>query len=235
MFEIEENVGEWASSFLKLFQFSKTSKKAFTLAEVLITLLILGVVFALTISSLHKKSEERIIVSKVQNFYTILSKAYGMAVARNGGAKYWGTKPIKEESANRVYTIIVEPYFKVQKNCGTKNEGECLINLNYKNFFDEEHYNYGALASSYKVLLEDGSLVWFRGGDVNLPSEYLGVYYDVNGKKGPNKVGVDLFYFRGFNDRILPYGFDSYKTTCHTTGFACTSWIIYEKNMKYLK
>ena len=211
----------------------KNYQKAYTLAEVLVTLTVIGVVCALTIPTLYKKHEERMTVTKVQKFYATLSKAYETAVARNGGAKYWGTKPINGVTANKVYELLVEPYFQVEKNCRQTNEGECLLNDNYINFQGKKHYNYETTAN-YRVLLKDGALVWFRGGDSSIAVEYIGVYYDVNGKKGPNQVGVDLFYFRGMNDRILPYGFNDYKTTCNTTGFACTSWIIYEGNTNYL-
>ncbi len=170
-------------------------KFAFTLAEVLITLSIIGLICSLTIPTLQRKYEERITVTKLQNFYSTISSAYNTAIKTNGNAKYWGTRTVTESKAKKVYEILFEPYFKIDTNCGTNNEGDCLLNNNYLNFHGDQHFNYSKMASNYKTILKDGSLVWFRGGDTTEPSEFVGVYYDVNGKKPPNRVGFDLFFF----------------------------------------
>ena len=63
----------------------------FTLAEVLITLVIIGVVAALTIPNLLQKYQEQATVKKVQKFYSTLSNAYSIAMKENGPASEWGT------------------------------------------------------------------------------------------------------------------------------------------------
>lgn len=50
-------------------------KKAFTLAEVLITLGIIGVVAAITMPVLINKYQEIVTVTKVKKFYSLMSQA----------------------------------------------------------------------------------------------------------------------------------------------------------------
>lgn len=216
------------------------SSFAFTLAEVLITLSIIGVICALTVPNLYRKHQEQVTVAKVKKFYATLDMAYNAAIARTGGAKYWNINNWTAEDANKLYELIFEPYFKVAKICGTSNEGNCVINDNYKLINGLQHGSYGKMDLYYKLILDDGASVWFRGGIQNTTS-YMGVYYDVNGLKGPNQSGVDLFDFQGYNTRIEPNGlhggFDiSCKNPTSTSaGFTCTAWVIYKGNMEYLK
>ena len=65
-------------------------KSAFTLAEVLITLGIIGVVAALTIPSLIQKYEEKQTVSQVKKAYSEISQAYMSAVQGEGTPDNWG-------------------------------------------------------------------------------------------------------------------------------------------------
>lgn len=53
----------------------------FTLAEVLITLVIIGVIAALTIPALINKTNEQDTVTSVKKAYTILSQAYQKTIA----------------------------------------------------------------------------------------------------------------------------------------------------------
>lgn len=64
-------------------------KKAFTLAEVLITLGIIGVVAALTLPILISKNKERVVETRLQKFYSIMNQAFEMSEVENGEAKYW--------------------------------------------------------------------------------------------------------------------------------------------------
>ena len=86
----------------------------------------------------------------------------------------------------------------------------------------------------YKVILIDGSSIWIRGGaDVN----GTGIFLDVNGKKPPNKIGVDLFAFPARENRIEPEGLNSYASSCinKTNGYTCTAWVVYKGNQEYLR
>ena len=65
-----------------------TSKKAaFTLAEVLITLVIIGVVAAMTIPTLISDYQEKVTITKVATAYSILSNAWQMSLVESGSFK----------------------------------------------------------------------------------------------------------------------------------------------------
>ena len=58
----------------------KVNHTGFTLAEVLITLGIIGVVAAMTIPTLINNYKEKVIVYKLPEIYSILDQAYKMSV-----------------------------------------------------------------------------------------------------------------------------------------------------------
>ena len=212
-------------------------KKAFTLAEVLITLVIIGVVAALTIPNLMQKYTEQTTVKKVQKFYSNLSNAYNLAMKENGPASEWDITGMNAASAIKINEMLFKPYFKIAKDCGTYNlTGNCIKNTMYKTLSNADWYNYN-LTVYYKMVLEDGSAVWFRGG------EDIAIFYDANGIKEPNQWGKDLFVFYIKNGKIFPagiqsgeYSMDAFDSNCNTTtvGKGCAAWVIYKGNMDYL-
>ena len=62
----------------------RTIKPGFTLAEVLITLGIIGVVASMTLPSLVQKQTEKTTVARVKKAYSILQQAYMLTVQDNG-------------------------------------------------------------------------------------------------------------------------------------------------------
>ena len=64
-------------------------KSAFTLAEVLITLGIIGVVAALTIPTLVQNYRQHVVETRLQKFYTTFNQAITMAEAQYGDKKEW--------------------------------------------------------------------------------------------------------------------------------------------------
>ena len=65
-------------------------KKGFALAEVLITLGIIGIVAAMTLPALVQKNQEKVTVTKLKKVYSILSQAYQFAVNDYGTPDLWG-------------------------------------------------------------------------------------------------------------------------------------------------
>src|SRR5574344_1882726 len=88
-------------------------KAAFTLAEVLITLGIIGVVAALTIPTLVNNYQEKASVTKLKKLYSIVSQAVKLAEVDNGPIEDWGfTSPYGPEDAE-ILSKNLSPYFKV--------------------------------------------------------------------------------------------------------------------------
>ena len=105
------------------------SPLGFTLAEVLITLAIIGVVAALTIPTLISKYQEKQVVSSLTKIYSTLSQAYQMMQAEYGQISTWGLKntnngdvdeegvPIYDHSAKIVIAERFKHYLKVARTC----------------------------------------------------------------------------------------------------------------------
>ena len=64
-------------------------KKGFTLAEVLITLGIIGVVAAMTIPSLLQNHRKKVVETKLKKFYSTINEAVKLAEVEFGPAKDW--------------------------------------------------------------------------------------------------------------------------------------------------
>mgnify|MGYP004453542675 FL=1 len=65
--------------------------RAFTLAEVLITLGIIGVVAALTIPTLMANHRKKVIATRLKHFSSVWQQAYISVNNQNGYENYWGT------------------------------------------------------------------------------------------------------------------------------------------------
>lgn len=70
--------------------------KGFTLAEVLITLGIIGVVAAMTMPALIQKNNNRVVETRLAKFYSNINQAIKLAEVDYGDKKYWylGTNSI---------------------------------------------------------------------------------------------------------------------------------------------
>mgnify|MGYP002624852226 CR=1 FL=1 len=108
---------------------------AFTLAEVLITLGILGVVAAITLPSVvsnHKKLETAV---RLKHAFALFSNAFRQAESEYGNAENWGvtwvydreqTNATSEEreavvnASEKLYQIAIKPNLKIVKDYGSK-------------------------------------------------------------------------------------------------------------------
>jgi prepilin-type N-terminal cleavage/methylation domain-containing protein len=181
----------------------------FTLAEVLITLSIIGVVAALTIPSIINNSTDQQNLVKLKKEYSVLSQATAMLVSTDGS--------IDTSSVNALST----QYLKVMK-------------LSPVNTGNTDYYNYKQTSintfPSFGYVLSDGSIWRFLTA---LPTDssctqakHNGsmrcgyVYMDVNGNtKGPNMIGKDFFVFSIVNEngawKVYPWGIDQDTNANH--------------------
>ena len=209
------------------------------MAEVLITLAVVGVVASMTIPTLINKHREQVTVAKVKKFYSTMSNAYLLSVKDNGYANEWDVdKALNSTTANQIAGYL-KPYLKIIKDCGTSSG--CL---NYKNneikFLNGNNYNgnYDVNNADYKVILSDGSYVWWQR--VNSTSDWcttsnnvcMLVYTDINGGKAPNTIGKDIFYFNIKAGGVAPSTENNCKKSSY--GWGCSGYIMQNGNMDYL-
>ena len=225
------------------------SKIAFTLAEVLITLGIIGVVAAMTMPALIQRQNEKATVVKLKKAYSVLENAYRLAKEENGDFSGWfsGTDCVEN---TKIFAQTMKKYLKVSQDCGF-NPG-CLPEGNVKHLdgTDYDFGNYNQSTTEYRMVLADGTAIMFYLRSYAYLTckndEYCGNIKVLTGNKNSEyKWGKDFFTFNITHNRIIPSG--HYEDTvlpfeqfCNITdhrrenGLGCAAWVIFNENMDYL-
>ena len=158
---------------------------AFTLAEVLITLGIIGIVAAMTIPTLITTYQKEVTVQRLKQMYSIINQAAKMYT--NDTETEFGSFDT-QLTPKEFFEKYFSSYLKVVQTC--EPASEC-----YKNetpvAVDRKTQIY---LPPYMVALLNGTFVGYFshvGGAV--------FYVDINGKSKPNRSGRDIFYFYLFN------------------------------------
>lgn len=234
-------------------------KSGFTLAEVLITLGIIGVVAALTLPSLIQNNREQEDIAKLAKIYNTLDNSLERAVTENGTVDSWGLTGNNDESYDIFWNNIV-PYLNIAKACQHSGDTGCVVAYKRSNLDGTSTDN--NLNSKYAtrnfILLADGtviSLTWFDNTNCTMvagtsePLKHVcgDLLVDTNGQTKPNITGKDIFDFYITKDKFIPVGtssetrrgfpnFCTYsgKSGVGENGYACTAWVLFNKNMDYL-
>ena len=216
-------------------------KAAFTLAEVLITLGIIGVVAAMTMPSLIQNYQEKATVTKLKKCYSLVSQAYVSILNDEGGSDTLQAGDDLEMMEK------FGKYLKYQKTCG-RNKG-CFPNVTYKSVTGNGYSKWeDDTTNRSRAILTDGTLIMFNKSAMWGGNEgnylYAQIYVDINGFKGPNQLGRDFFYFYISPEKIVPAGAKALeeknedqkftKNCIQQNGYACAAWVIYNENMDYL-
>ncbi len=189
--------------------------KGFTLAEVLITLAIIGVVAALTIPSVVKNYQKTQTVTKLKKAYSVISQAYNNSQAQNGSYDTWdkGFDIGTEEYFDRYWA----PYFKIEKICSTG--AVCGYKSNYP-IVDlsgaETSYSVHTSVIGKSFITTDGILYRIRVTTSSGAEEASNILVDLNNSKGPNMLGKDIFFFERTAKGILPSYYSSTQATIDT-------------------
>ena len=158
--------------------------KGFTLAEVLITLGIIGVIAALTIPAVITHYRKQEVIARLKKFYSTFNNALLASIAENEAMEYW-EYPAHQNSGEEMDIFVRKylfPYFKGLKNYGSKEAG-CK---------DISKYLY---SSQPVYIFTDGSCFSMLKGGGDTGSGLMHIRYDVNCAGKPNKDNHDIFGF----------------------------------------
>ena len=189
-----------------LFGFRKHT--GFTLAEVLITLVVIGVVAAMTIPTMVANYQKTQYVTQLKKVYTEISQALQQLKVDEGVSKITDLDVLMTDSfedfniaLNRAGDGFLKKYFKVVKDCGVEDQNQCWAE-NVKKLNGED-FGWGMSPMFYCVITVDGTSICVSPGTPGIAG-YFSV--DINGLKKPNQVGRDIFSFDYYYDGSLDDG-----------------------------
>ena len=206
-------------------------KKSFTMAEVLITLGIIGIIAAMTLPTLIKNHQRKVVEAKLKKAYSVVSQAFLAAQAKHGEIKDWP----EWDDAEEILKEYIAPEIKNAKVYGPSGE--------------DSSNNFSVMCSDEEDIYKSHQYVWMTGVGISTPfsrttasiklmdvtciglnpknewsSQYL--FIDINGNKPQNKkmAGTDIFFFVINENTILPYGYNWNKEDLSSTKTnACSS------------
>ena len=191
-------------------------KNAFTLAETLIALGVIGIIAALTIPSLLTTISDKVTKNKIAVFERKLSKGTDLLNIEYGiGPYYNGANPSYEFAQAlskhlKIVTICDKnnltncfPYSYIQTEMGNKKVSDLKTGVSLQ--LDSANY-----VDTAGIVLGDGTPMifsWNKNCPVSDPDTVekgqttacISGIYDLNGSKGPNKFGKDVMAFGSAN------------------------------------
>jgi len=209
---------------------------AFTLAEVLITLVIIGVIAAITVPTLMNKTNNQEYVSKLKKAYSTLSQATNSIIAEEGSPKGEDSWAATSESMFNQY----KKRLLNARECGT--ETGCINQGQYKTLYGTPNINLDLHTNDYRLILADGTQVNFAAQSTVCENENAGgtgsnnvcawIHVDTNGARKPNVIGRDVFVFVLKKNGLYPAGCDSGECPADP-GWVCTCRVLREGAMNY--
>ncbi len=176
----------------------REKKSAFTLAEVLITLGIIGVVAAMTMPSLITNYQKKETLSKLKKIYSIFSQVVKQAELNEGESGYWDFTL----SSKDFYTKYLKQYLNVANEYIDKPLPKDMDYYTLNGGINNPAGGHEAVANP-KVFLNDGTFFTMLGP---LGNSYS-IVVNLNGYSHPNRWGRDIFAFSIVQGKgFVPYG-----------------------------
>lgn len=225
--------------------------KAFTMAEVLVTLLIIGVVAAVTIPGLRESTDQSGNIALAKKAYATASNAFAQLQATYGPVLYWTVPQNAPANIRNVRVFgttshyhlswMLQSKMNVTKKsfsdttnrytlsgdrftASTKIDDRMKINLTGSNFQTADGMQWFLSNVNQYCSFEDAE----DAQDI-IPEQYLKLcallLVDINGSKKPNRMGVDMFVFDITAQGIVPHqGNDC--TSITDKGYSCSDVIL---------
>jgi len=209
--------------------------KAFTLAEVMIVLGIIGVVAAITIPTLNVKTEEARFIAQLHKAENSLQNALKLAIMDNDNLpiKHWESYAATTDPNEKTQAIqtALKAHLNVANNC--ENLNQCFALNNYKTLQKTTLVS----VVSEKINVYNACFMTSDGIAFSIAGPYI--FVDLNGPQKPNIAGVDFFLFELNTETNKLKANNRVETECNittpneATGLGCTEWALRKGNMDY--
>lgn len=210
-----------------------TCKHAFTMAEILISLTIIGVIAAITLPALRTNINETTWKTQRRALYLRMSQAVSLMPTLNG----YGVGTTQAETNEHAATVFVtnglSKVFEMNNICDYTKLKDCGIPAKYRKFKSSKTYDFPttlheinsylsnshnptknvntkaaafetkngeSIAVFYNPSCMDKDVLSVISNTNGLKYNFIWPYfcasfiYDLNGKKGPNRVGQDIWF-----------------------------------------
>lgn len=208
-------------------------KKGFTLAEILITLTIVGIVAALTVPATMKNYRNKMYTAALQKTYNQLSEAALAIMNDEHVDDFYETKAASVQNeecdqngdCTKGLGYFLNNYLEpIRKNCGRSGQ-LCIGGLNAESYKTLSGANAGTIGNAYCVQTSKGASIC---GFFNPGNTCMSISVDINGAEGPNVTGRDLFTMDIQNDgTISDYssgcGHDANRPSVLKNNFGCAA------------
>ena len=170
-------------------------KKAFTLAEVLVTLGIIGVVSAMTVPTLMQNHQRKTYVTQLHKIYNELSQAL-VRYQNDKNALNLTEAGLTSEVASQNF---LKEYFNVVSECETlttpcfASEYKTMTGSTITEAYVEFNHKAYVLANGISI-----RPLYSKAND-----KILNIIVDINGQKGPNILGRDFFLVNVYNNGMI--------------------------------
>ena len=175
---------------------------AFTLAEVLITLGIVGIVAALTLPNVIANFKRKQLEIQFKKIDSTIEQALLKTRAELGIDDLRKVIEINKDNPEQLKAEFIEinKVFEKQLNYVKKSHNIDLGQTKHQEFFGKDriycnHFSSGRLPLNeyYYYFLPDGSII--SSIDYGIRSKETLISVDINGLKGPNRRGYDIFLY----------------------------------------
>jgi len=192
--------------------------KAFTLAEVLITLLIIGIVASIVIPNLIEDTRNAELLTAAKKAISSADQAIKLASVDNSGG--FGTYNIFDPNAYTKFNAM-KSKLNVIRECpfGSGSLGKCWAQNGVgKNIAGSNCVRWfvSNQNANYSIVTADGMYWMFYTYTSSAGQAWVAV--DVNGSKGPNDWGKDVFCFNIDNARLTPFTYHCESDLQHNDG-----------------
>ncbi len=240
--------------------------KSFTMAEILLSLTIIGVVAAITLPSLTGNINERTWEAQRKAFYARMSQAMALIGNVNGYGQYagtfnanndYGSVAITADTAAMTFvTDGLSKVLKINNICDNEHFGDCGIPDQYTQMFGSTRVDFpktlhefrpnlnreinpqnyiNTKATAFETQNGESVIVYYNpfctGKNVALKYSFGSTdrtfynnyfcstfVFDLNGKKGPNTVGKDIWFMSTlYADRLETVMFEPNKISKEKT------------------
>ncbi len=201
--------------------------KAFTLSEVLITIIIIGIIAAITVPNLIVNYQKKVTATKLKKGYSALSNIISLSEVDNGPMSGWEYEQKGDYNGieSEFYIKYFKPYITEINKYGN-NQKDSSVSYVMKNIDGDNIHNFSW------VRMPDGLSFTLFYNLSSTQTNYIWLFLDINNSNPPNRLGKDIYMLEIYKKKKLYFWGSGGSYICkkgtHTTwaGSGCGSIII---------